>query len=109
MHELSPHGQLLFQLNLNSQNKSYIQKKTTVVVFMHALRTQYFSAFLTTSSENLAAVFRAHSFTETMNLTTFAHIRFESRFHLLHPLKEINHCHIHHFRYSYPQKMPFSI
>lgn len=61
------------------------EKKTTVVVFMHALRTQYFSTFLATSCQNFTAILRAHSFTEAVNFFTFADIRSESRSHCAAP------------------------
>jgi hypothetical protein len=62
-----------------------MKKKTTVVVFMHALRTQYFSTFLATSCQNFTAILRAHSFTEAVNFFTFADIRSESRSHCAAP------------------------
>ncbi|MNG25870.1 hypothetical protein D3C84_1107810 [compost metagenome] len=48
------------------------------------LRTQNFSAFQAAGCQHFTAVFRAHSFAETMYLLAFAHIRFERRSHVLH-------------------------
>ena len=48
------------------------------------LRTQNFSAFQAAGCQHFAAVFRAHSFAETMHLFAFAHIWSERRSHVLH-------------------------